>query len=97
MVSATIRSVDCKMGIGYTHTITTIKHWRSNIHHLFSFTHILYTTTHTHIYNMRLLLLLLSTIVSAFAYMNEPYPPFIITSPKPGQQIKRGDTVNVTW
>lgn len=46
---------------------------------------------------MRLLLLLLSTIVSAFAYMNEPYPPFIITSPKPGQQIKRGDTVNVTW
>ncbi|CDS05418.1 hypothetical protein LRAMOSA07946 [Lichtheimia ramosa] len=46
---------------------------------------------------MRLLLLLLSTIVSVFAYMNEPYPPFIITSPKLGQQIKRGDTVNVTW
>ncbi|KAI9496797.1 hypothetical protein BDB00DRAFT_807162 [Zychaea mexicana] len=31
------------------------------------------------------------------AYMNEPYPPFVITSPKHGQIVKQGDAVKITW
>ncbi|KAG2220346.1 hypothetical protein INT45_010732 [Circinella minor] len=38
-----------------------------------------------------------SLVTVANAYMNEPYPPFIITSPKHGQIVKPGDTVKITW
>ncbi|KAI9254613.1 hypothetical protein BDA99DRAFT_161877 [Phascolomyces articulosus] len=36
-------------------------------------------------------------ITFVHAYMNEPYPPFVITSPKHGQIVKPGDTVKITW
>ena len=40
----------------------------------------------------------LSSMVTIInAYMNEPYSPFIITSPKHGQIVKPGDTVKITW
>ncbi|KAI8334569.1 hypothetical protein BC941DRAFT_431575 [Chlamydoabsidia padenii] len=44
-----------------------------------------------------LLLLVTIFIQVGLGYLNEPHPPFVITSPTQDTTIKRGETVQVSW
>ncbi|KAI8143739.1 hypothetical protein BJV82DRAFT_609251 [Fennellomyces sp. T-0311] len=44
-----------------------------------------------------LILLIVIVTTTCHGYMNEPYPPFVVTSPKHGQIVKQGDTVKIAW
>ncbi|KAI8063582.1 hypothetical protein BC940DRAFT_349003 [Gongronella butleri] len=45
----------------------------------------------------RLCFLLLALVSAVYAYLHEPFAPFTFTAPAQAIQVKRGDTLKITW